>query len=75
MKRVEEKVVVVTGGASGIGRETCLLLAKEGAKVAVTDILDKKGQELIEKINQSGGTAKFWHLNVQKYKGEINYDG
>ena len=68
MKRVEEKVVVVTGGASGIGCETCLLLAKEGAKVAVTDVLDKEGQELVEEINQSGGTAKFWHLDVSDEK-------
>jgi len=68
MKRVEKKVVVVTGGALGIGRETCLLLAKEGAKVAVTDILDKEGQELVEEINNSGGVAKFWHLNVSDEK-------
>ena len=68
MKRVENKVVVVTGGALGIGRETCLLLAKEGAKVAVTDILDKKGQELVEEINISGGVAKFWHLDVSVEK-------
>ena len=68
MKRVEAKIVVVTGGALGIGRETCLLLAKEGAKVAVTDILDKEGQELVEEINQSGGVAKFWHLDVSDEK-------
>lgn len=68
MKRVGKKVVVVTGGALGIGRETCLLLAKEGAKVAVTDILDKEGQELAKEINQSGGVAKFWHLNVANEK-------
>lgn len=68
MKRVENKVVIVTGGALGIGRETCLLLAKEGAKVAVTDILDKEGQELVEEINNSGGVAKFWHLDVSDEK-------
>ena len=68
MKRTENKVVIVTGGALGIGRETCLLLAKEGAKVAVTDILDKEGQDLIEEINQSGGIAKFWHLDVTDEK-------
>jgi NAD(P)-dependent dehydrogenase (short-subunit alcohol dehydrogenase family) len=64
MKRTENKVVIVTGGALGIGRETCILLAQEGAKVAVTDVLDKEGKTLAEEINHSGGVAKFWHLDV-----------
>ena len=68
MKRTKNKVVIVTGGALGIGRETCLLLAKEGAKVAVTDVLDKEGQELVKEINKSGGVAKFWHLDVSDEK-------
>lgn len=68
MKRVENKVAIVTGGALGIGRETCILLAKEGAKVAITDVLDKEGQKLAEEINRSGGVAKFWHLNVSNEK-------
>ncbi len=64
MKRTENKVVIVTGGALGIGRETCILLAQEGAKVAVTDVLDKEGEKLAKEISQSGGVAKFWHLDV-----------
>jgi len=64
MKRVENKVVIVTGGALGIGRETCLLLAKEGAQIAITDLLDKEGQELADEITKLGGVAKYWHLNV-----------
>jgi NAD(P)-dependent dehydrogenase (short-subunit alcohol dehydrogenase family) len=68
MKRVENKVVLVTGGALGIGRETCLLLAREGAKVAVTDLLDSEGGKLTEEINRSGGVAKFWHLDVSREK-------
>ncbi|MBW6498945.1 MAG: glucose 1-dehydrogenase [Bacteroidales bacterium] len=68
MKRTENKVVIVTGGALGIGRETCILLAQEGAKVAVTDILDKEGKELTEVINHAGGVAKFWHLDVTDEK-------
>jgi NAD(P)-dependent dehydrogenase (short-subunit alcohol dehydrogenase family) len=68
MKRVENKVVIVTGGSLGIGRETCLLLAKEGAKVAVTDILDEEGKELVAEIEQSGGVAKYWHLDVSDEK-------
>ena len=68
MKRVENKVVLVTGGALGIGRETCILLAKEGANIAVTDVLDKEGKLLAEEINYSGGLAKFWHLDVSDEK-------
>jgi NAD(P)-dependent dehydrogenase (short-subunit alcohol dehydrogenase family) len=66
MKRADNKVVIVTGGALGIGRETCILLAKEGAIVAVADILDKEGKKLTEEINHSGSLAKFWHLDVAK---------
>ncbi len=68
MKRVENKVVIVTGGALGIGRETCILLAKEGAKVAVTDILAQEGEELVAEIKKSGGIAKYWHLDVSNEK-------
>ena len=77
MKRAENKVVVVTGAALGIGRETCMLLAKHGAKVAVTDILDKEGHALVEEINKSGGVSKYWHLDVadetevEKVYGEV----
>ena len=66
MKRTANKVVIVTGGALGIGRETCLLLAREGAKIAITDVLDKEGKALAEDINKAGGIAKFWHLDVSK---------
>ncbi len=68
MKRAENKVVVITGGALGIGRETCILLASHGAKVAVTDIIDKEGQALVEEIKKSGGVSKFWHLDVSNEK-------
>jgi len=64
MRRVEGKVAIVTGGALGIGRATCLLLAKEGAKVAVTDILDKECQKVVDEIKNFGETAKSWHLDV-----------
>ena len=68
MKRAENNVVIVTGGALGIGRETCILLAKENAKIAVADILDKEGEDLVAEINQSGGVAKYWHLDVTNEK-------
>ncbi len=68
MKRAQNKVVIITGGALGIGKESCILLAKEGAKVAITDILDKEGKKLAKEITQSGGIAKFWHLDVSNEK-------
>ena len=64
MKRVEGKVAVVTGGALGIGRAACLLLAREGAKVAVTDIADKEGGKVAEEIKELGGFAKYWHVDT-----------
>lgn len=64
MGRVEGKTAVVTGGSLGIGRAACSMLAAEGAKVAVTDILDGPGEELAEEIVASGGTARYWHLDV-----------
>jgi NAD(P)-dependent dehydrogenase (short-subunit alcohol dehydrogenase family) len=64
MDRVKDKVVIVTGGALGIGRSACLLLAKEGAKVAIVDINKDEGAKLAEKIRQSGGVAEFWSMNT-----------
>ena len=64
MNRVEGKVAIVTGGAQGIGRTACLLLAGEGAIVIVTDIADEDGKKLAEEIRSNGGRAEFQHLNV-----------
>ena len=66
MDRVKDKVAIVTGGANGIGQATCVLLAKEGAKVAITDILDRQGQKLAEEIQSKGSVAQFWHLDVSQ---------
>ena len=54
--RVQGKVVLVTGGASGIGRATALLLAREGAQVLISDIDVESGQAL---ANEIGSTAMF----------------
>ncbi|MFO8113492.1 MAG: glucose 1-dehydrogenase [Desulfosalsimonadaceae bacterium] len=78
MGRIDNKVVVVTGAARGIGRAICKKLAQEGGLVAVTDIIDDEGQQLTEEIKESGGQAEFWHMdtsaeeNVKQVLAEVN---
>lgn len=64
MKRVSGKVSVVTGGSLGIGSACCAMLAQEGSTVAVTDVLDEPGKELVAGIRAAGGKAEYWHLDV-----------
>ena len=59
MGRVQDKVAIVTGGASGVGKADCLLLAREGATVVVTDIDEKNGQAVAKEISDKGGQARF----------------
>jgi len=66
MKKLEGKVAIVTGAASGIGRAIALLFAQEGAKVVVADIDDKSGEETVKMINERGGEAMFVHADVSK---------
>ena len=68
MDRVKGKTAIVTGGASGIGRAASVLLAKEGARVAVTDITDDAGEVVVEEIIKNGGAADYWHMNVADEK-------
>ena len=50
----------------GIGRATCMMLAKEGAKVAITDLRDSDGRQLAKQIGDAGGAAMYWHLDVAR---------
>jgi 3(or 17)beta-hydroxysteroid dehydrogenase len=59
MGRVEGKTAIVTGAASGIGRATASLLAREGAKVVVADIDEAGGKKVAEEIKSEGGEAVF----------------
>lgn len=63
--QLADKVALITGAASGIGREAALLFAREGARVVVVDI-SEKGQETAEAIRRAGGQAHFVQADVSK---------
>lgn len=67
MRGLQEKTVVVTGGASGIGAATANRLAEEGATVVVTDVDTEGGKAVTEEIREGGGTARFQELDVTDY--------
>ena len=64
MGQVEGKVAIVTGGASGIGAACATTLAREGAKVVVTDMDDTGGRSVVNKISGAGGEAIYLHQDV-----------
>ena len=67
MNRVKGKVAIITGAASGLGRASALLLAREGAKVVVAaDKNVKGGQETVKLIEKAGGEAIFVKTDVSK---------
>jgi|TARA_R110002096_G_scaffold395124_4_gene590455 cyclopentanol dehydrogenase len=64
MDRVHGKIVLVTGGAMGMGRTHSELLAEEGATIIVTDMNAVEGQATVDSIISNGGKAEFLPLNV-----------
>lgn len=66
MERLKKKVALITGGGSGIGRATCLLFAREGAKVVVADYIAEGGNETVRQITAAGGEAVFVQADVSK---------
>src|SRR5207248_8128568 len=64
--RVEGKVALVTGGASGIGRATALTFAREGAKLVIADRHEESGQQTVHMIRENGGDATFVQVDVSR---------
>ena len=64
--RLENKVALITGAGSGIGRESALLFAREGARVVVADVNDEAGQGVVEELRGAGGEAVYVHADVSK---------
>ena len=64
MNRLKDKVAIITGGASGIGEATAILMAREGASVMIGDYNLEQANAVAEKINKNGGTACAMFLNA-----------
>jgi len=62
------KVALITGGSSGIGKESSVIFAREGAKVVIADLDAKMGEEVVSAIKKSGGQAAFVKADVSKSK-------
>ena len=69
--KLKGKKAIVTGGASGMGKATAELFAKEGAVVAILDINEKEGKKTIKAIKQNGGKGIFLKTDLSKSKQVI----
>ena len=64
--RLDGKVALITGGASGMGRVASALFAREGAKVVLTDVADDAGEATAAEIRDAGGEAAYVHADVSR---------
>ena len=64
--KLSDRTALITGAASGIGRETSLLFAAEGAAVVLCDINDDGGNQTVEQIRNGGGSAIYVHADVSR---------
>lgn len=75
MNRVQDRICIVTGAASGIGKAAAVRLAEEGARVALFDIQDDAGRALAAELEGRGLPARYWHVDVSSevaVKGAID---
>jgi NAD(P)-dependent dehydrogenase (short-subunit alcohol dehydrogenase family) len=64
--RLKGKVALITGASSGIGRETALLFAREGASIAAVDVNDAGGRETVQEVERQGGKAAYIRADVSR---------
>jgi len=64
--RLQDKVALITGAGSGIGRESALRFAQEGAKIVVVDVNDAGGEETVAQVQAAGGEAIYVHADVSQ---------
>ena len=62
--RLKDKVALITGAGGGIGRESALLFAKEGAAIVVVDVNDEAGNKTVEMVRSLEGRAVYTHADV-----------
>ncbi|MDD2196575.1 MAG: 3-oxoacyl-ACP reductase FabG [Bacteroidales bacterium] len=67
MKRLNNRVAIITGGADGLGKATANLFASEGATVIIWDMNEEKGAQTVNAIHTSGGKAFFFKVNTANY--------
>jgi NAD(P)-dependent dehydrogenase (short-subunit alcohol dehydrogenase family) len=64
--RLKDKVALITGAASGIGRESALLFSREGAAVLVADVDDGRGRDTVRAIEAEGGLGAYCHADISR---------
>ncbi|CAD6189133.1 unnamed protein product [Caenorhabditis auriculariae] len=66
-KNVAGQTIVITGGASGLGKEMALDFGRRGAKVAIVDVNKEGGDAVVDEIKSSGGTAHYWTCDISDH--------